>query len=100
MSNIANIRKLRGLKQADLADLVGVTQPHISRIEGGDDGIPLRLYRDIATALGVELADLFTEERSTTERLLLDAFRRLPKDMQASWGAMAQAVVDQNSPKT
>lgn len=97
MTNIANIRKMRGLSQADLAEIVGVRQPHISRIENGDDGIPLRLLKEIAAALQVELVDLFGDERLVTERLLLDAYRHLPGEMKEAWGAMARAVLDPDS---
>lgn len=94
MNNIAIIRKIRGLSQADLADMVSTTQPSISRIEKGDDGTTLRQFIRIAEALRVELADLFSDERSTSERLLLEAFRNLPPDMKRSWVAMARSVVE------
>jgi len=50
MTNIAHYRKLRGLKQAQLAELVDVTQPHMSRIENGDETLPRRLSVTAALA--------------------------------------------------
>lgn len=75
MTNIAHYRKLRGLNQDELGDLVGVKQPHISRIENGDEGPPLRLFREIADALGVTLSDLFADRMDAAELVLIDAFR-------------------------
>lgn len=76
MTNIAHYRKLRGMSQGDLAQMVGVSQPHISRAEKGDDGPPLRLFREIAEALGVSLADLFSDRQDQTTLMLADSFRR------------------------
>ncbi len=85
---------MRRLTQTDLAELVGVKQPHISRIEAGDDGPPLRLFKDIAAALNVSLADLFSEPRATIERLLVDAYRQSSPDVQRQWTAMARAAME------
>lgn len=95
MSNVAHYRKLRGLTQDDLADKVGVSQPHISRIEKGDDGVPLSLFKTIADALGVKLYDLFSEEMAGAEVILLDAYRRVSPQIRKSWVEMARVAVDQ-----
>lgn len=92
MNNIARIRKARGLRQNDLAEMVGVTQPHISRIEKGDEGPPLSLFRTIAEALDVPLAALFSEERFEAEQALIDAFRCLPQARREGWLEMAKLV--------
>lgn len=76
MSNIAHYRKIRGMSQEDLAQMVGVSQPHISRMEKGDDGPPLRLFREIAAALGVSLADLFSEKMDRSALMLHEAYQR------------------------
>ena len=39
---LARIRKSKGLSQVALAEIVGVEQPTISRIERGDEGVTLR----------------------------------------------------------
>lgn len=87
----AAIRKAKGLSQAELADLVGVEQPTISRFERGADNVTLRLARQVADALGVSVADLFSDERSAAEQMLLEAFRSLPADRQKGWLDLAQA---------
>ena len=92
MNNIARIRKAKGLRQNDLADMVGVSQPHISRIEKGDEGPPLSLFRTIADALGVPLSTLFSDARSETEQVLIEAFRNLPESRREGWLEMARLV--------
>lgn len=92
MNNISDIRKMRGLRQNDLADMVGISQPHISRIEGGDEGPPLSVFRSIADALNVPLSALFADRRSTLEQILLDAFRALPENRREGWVEMARLV--------
>ncbi len=76
MNNVEHYRKLRGLSQVDLAEMVGSKQPHISRIEKGDDGVTIRLMNAIAAALGVKLADLFTDELAPAEAEMVEAFRQ------------------------
>lgn len=106
MTNVEKIRKLRGLTQTQLADLVGTSQPHISRIERGDDGPPLKMFAEIATALNVPLADLFSDDRSIGETVLLETFRKLSPDRQRGWLDLARlalsepAVADQETAKT
>lgn len=92
MNNIARIRKARGLRQNDLAEMVGVKQPHISRIEAGDEGPPLALFRLIADALDVPLAALFSDARSNAEQALVDAFRKLAPGRREGWLDMARIV--------
>jgi len=95
MTNIAYYRKLRGLSQEDLAQKVGVKQPHISRIENGDDGPPLRLFKDIADALDVSLADLFSEQMSKAALMVVDAFRSGSDETRRLMSAMAKEVEHQ-----
>ncbi|SEL23968.1 helix-turn-helix domain-containing protein [Pacificibacter marinus] len=92
MTNIAYYRKLRGLSQEDLAQKIGVKQPHISRIENGDDGPPLRLFMDIADALDVSLADLFSEEMTKAALMVVDAFRSGSDETRRLMSAMAKEV--------
>lgn len=95
MSNIAHYRKLRGLTQEELARKVGTSQPHMSRLESGDDGPPLRLFKEIAQALGISLADLFRDDLSASELMLVEAFRRVPPQIQRSWLEMAKVAAAQ-----
>lgn len=91
--NLANIRKLRGLTQIDLAEMIDVTQPTISRAERGDDGTTLGTYRACAEVLGVTLSDLFADDRRDIEVKLLDFFRKLPPDRQQGWVDIARATL-------
>ena len=86
----AQLRKAKGLTQDDLASMIGVEQPTISRFERGEDGITLRLIKDIAGALNVSVADLFAEDRSEQEQRLLSAFRSLPAERQQGWLDLAE----------
>ena len=52
-------RMERGLKQADLADLVNVRRETIGRLEQGQY-CPLRLAMDLAKALDTTVEDLFS----------------------------------------
>ena len=53
-------RMERGLKQADLADLVNVRRETIGRLEQGQYCPSLRLAMDLATALDTTVEDLFS----------------------------------------
>lgn len=90
--NIANIRRARGLTQADLADMAGITQPTVSRAEKGDDGCTLGILKAIAEALSVPLSDLFAESRTPAETIVLSAFRKLPADRQRGWLDLAETL--------
>lgn len=95
MNNVANIRRSRELKQGQLADLADVAQPHISRLENGDEGVTLKVVYRVAEALDVPVWELFADPRTEAERLLLDVFRKLPPGRQAGWIDLAQSVLDQ-----
>ncbi|WP_440200478.1 helix-turn-helix transcriptional regulator [Bifidobacterium sp.] len=53
-------RMERGLKQADLADLVNVRRETIGRLEQGQYCPSLRLAMDLAKALDTKVEDLFS----------------------------------------
>ena len=57
-NRIREWRELKGLKQQELADIVGLSKVQISRIELGDRGLSLDYARDIAKALDVSVNDL------------------------------------------
>jgi transcriptional regulator with XRE-family HTH domain len=90
MNSIRHYRKLRGLTQVQLAERVGIEQPHLSRLENGDEGPPLSLFRRVAVALDVPLPDLLSIGRAEAELQLVEIFRRLPPDRQAGWLDMAR----------
>jgi len=52
---IARLRVLRGLTQAQLAELVGTRQPSIARLENGTSTPSLSFLTRIAAALGAKI---------------------------------------------
>jgi transcriptional regulator with XRE-family HTH domain len=55
-SRIANVRRLRGLRQDELAAAVGLSVATLRRLERGElDNPPLRYLQNLAIALDVEL---------------------------------------------
>lgn len=55
---LRSLRLRKGLSQQRLADLVGTSQPHIARIEGGADNLNIDTCRRLARALGIDLNTL------------------------------------------
>lgn len=60
MENLKRVREEKGITQADLAEMVGLSQAFVSRIEAGRANPTLDKIRAIATALQTEPAELFT----------------------------------------
>ena len=60
MKSLKFKRMERGLKQADLADLVNVRRETIGRLEQGQYCPSLRLAMDLAKALDTTVEDLFS----------------------------------------
>jgi transcriptional regulator with XRE-family HTH domain len=52
---LARLRILRGLTQAELAQLVGTKQPSIARLESGANEPSIAFLRKVAEALGYRL---------------------------------------------
>jgi len=52
---VARLRMLRGLTQAQLAELVGTRQPSIARLENGTSAPSLSFLTRIAEALGAKI---------------------------------------------
>ena len=59
-NRIREFRKKRGLRQTDLARLVGIFQSELSEIERGIRKPSVYLAKKVAKALGVSLDDLFS----------------------------------------
>lgn len=49
--NAIHLRKRRGMSQADIAKIMGTSQPAIARIEGGDENITLETLKRLVSAL-------------------------------------------------
>lgn len=59
--NIRDARRRAGLSQARLAELVGVDQSGISRIERGQRPVTVDMLKAIAAALGIRAARLLDD---------------------------------------
>lgn len=57
--NIAYYRKLRGLSQAGLAELIDISRTHMSRIETAECAVSLDVIFQICEALSVTPDKLF-----------------------------------------
>ncbi len=57
-ARVRDLRTLRGLSQADLAEACQMSQPTISDIESGNLGVRVSTAERLAKALGVELDEL------------------------------------------
>ncbi len=57
--NIAYYRKLNGLSQMELAEEIGISRTHMSRIETVGCAVSLDVVFDIAQALNIEPEKLF-----------------------------------------
>lgn len=90
--NLARLRDLKGLTQADLSEMIGVSQSTLSRAESGHHTAKLETFQKCADVLGVPLADLFIDPRSEVEDRLLAVFRSLSPDMQRVWMQALEAA--------
>lgn len=70
--NMRRIRKAKGMKQDDLAELSGLHRTYIGSIEQQRLNVSLANIEKIANALDVSCAELLTEEHPSTE-VILDA---------------------------
>ena len=59
--NIAYYRKMHGLNQETLADMIGISRTHISNIEAPkvEKSLSLEVLFDIADALNISVSKLF-----------------------------------------
>ncbi len=81
---IRSLRGARGWTQEQLAARARLQASAVSRIESGELGFTLSTGAVLARALGVSYARFFadpsSEPLSVDERMVLDAWRRLPHD--------------------
>jgi DNA-binding XRE family transcriptional regulator len=55
---IKKMRKVKGLKQDELAERSGLNRAHLYRLENGEQSMTLRTLKLIADTLGVKARDL------------------------------------------
>lgn len=58
-------REMRGLHQADVADKVGISQPHYARIESGSRAVSLSLAMELCDRLNLDIND-FSKQYTKT----------------------------------
>ena len=58
MNNLKNLRKLRGLGQVELANMLGITQSSYSRYEAGLRDIPTDILKKLTDILGATTDDI------------------------------------------
>ena len=78
--NIKNIRKLRGMTQECLAEIVGIVVPNISYIECGKLAPSVETFEKIANALGVEPFELYRFNLKSNEEIKKELFCALEGD--------------------
>jgi transcriptional regulator with XRE-family HTH domain len=92
--NLVNLRKRRNLNQTQLAERIGVDQTTISRAERMAPSTTLDIYLRIADELGVSLAEIFGDERSSEEAALLRTYRSLHEGKQKEgWERLLRMVI-------
>jgi transcriptional regulator with XRE-family HTH domain len=97
MDRIRQLRKERGLSQAKLAVMADMDPATLNRLEQGKGNPNLKTLERVASALGVEVVDLFPKRQSgsSLEPSLLNGLeeeRRVP-DLQG-WTALATCFAD------
>ena len=55
-------RRHRGLTQADMAQLAGVSQPYLAQLENGQREGSVSVYRRLARGLGLSVDELLPDE--------------------------------------
>lgn len=95
---LAEIRKAKGLRAADLAEMIGVDAATISRAESMHPSAKLATYAKCAEALGVSIADIFADNRSEIENRLIAAFRAIPPSKHQQLVSLIELA--ENQPET
>ncbi len=103
-SRIAQRRKAQELTQAELGELVGVTQQQIASFETGRRRMPISTLPLLAKALGVSLEELIGEEPRPGKRGPVPKLQRqverialLPKSQQRFVMQMIDTVLQQQN---
>lgn len=79
-SKIQKLRKSRKLTQEQLAELVGIDPKNISRIENGNNYPASETLTSIASALGVEIYELFVFNEISYDLMKSEIINALEND--------------------
>lgn len=93
-------RKAAGWSQAYLAQRADCSQSAISQIEAGDLNVTVELLARIASALGVEVTDLFAGDRNEMIAAMILRWRRLSPAHRLAVLAMAESLAPAQAPAT
>ncbi|MCU9850620.1 helix-turn-helix domain-containing protein [Defluviimonas sp. WL0024] len=78
--NIRDLRKARGLTLGELADMIGVSTPHMSQVERGLKNLNNHLLERIAAALEATPADLIRGNVASDLTRLAEKIQRLDRE--------------------
>jgi transcriptional regulator with XRE-family HTH domain len=95
MKNLREIRKARGLSQAQLAEMAGCNQATIAKIERGDANPTLSMIEDIAKALKVSPVVLFGVP--DLQARAIKALEALPPERREAALVVLEAMVAQKA---
>lgn len=87
-------RERRGLKLAQLANAINVTEGHMGNLERGRRELTKPVLERVARALSCEQADLLNLEDgglTEQERRLIDTYREIPEAMRMIVNAVVEA---------
>lgn len=101
---IAELRKEQGLTQAQLGEILGLSQQQVAHLEVGRRRVPVSLLPSLARALAVSIEELIGEgpkpaKRGPTPKLQqqLERISQLPKSQQRFVVQMLDTVLQQAS---
>ena len=88
--NILYWRKLKGIKQEDLAERIGISSTALSNIENGVSKPDIERLEDIADALEIEVSQLLTNPQQ------MFTFNNSPQSNGVIYGTNSQHNVDKD----
>ncbi len=101
---IAALRKDQGMSQAQLGEVLGVTQQQVGHFEVGRRRVPVSTLPALARALGVTVEELIGEEPKAAKRgpapklaQQLEQLAKLPRAQQRFVSQMLDTVLQQAS---
>lgn len=98
---IRELREARGWTLQEVADKIGVKNPHISMLEGGSRGLSVEMLYRLARAFGVHPLEITEgpispETPEGAELELVRTFRELPSDKQRLYLSLGKTFVQES----